>query len=65
MAKVKVLRPFIDVHTKNRHSVDEVFEATPERVDEICAVDPDLIQVIPDEEVVEAPKRKRKKVGEV
>lgn len=65
MARIKVLKPFIDIHTKNRHIVDEVFEETPERVAEICAVDPSLIQVIPDEEVVEAPKRKRKKVGEV
>ena len=64
MARIKVLKPFIDIHTKNRHIVGEVFEATPERVAEICAVDPSLIQVIPDEEVVEAPKRKRKKVGE-
>ena len=65
MARIKVLKPFIDTHTKNRHLVGEVFEATPERVAEICAVDPSLIQVIPDEEVVEAPKRSRKKVGEV
>ena len=64
MAKVKVLRPFIDIHTKNRHGVDEVFEASEERISEICAVDPNLIQIIADEDVVEAPKRKRKKVGE-
>lgn len=65
MVRIKVLRPFIDIHTKNRHGVGEVFEATPERVAEIQSVDPDLIQVLPDEEVVNVPKRSRKKVGEV
>lgn len=65
MARIKVLRPFIDIHTKNRHDVDEVFEATPARVAEIQSVDPNLIQVLPDEEVVNVPKRSRKKVGEV
>lgn len=65
MARIKVLRPFVDIHTKNRHDVDEIFEATPDRVAEIQSVDPDLIQVLPDEEVVNVPKRSRKKVGEV
>ena len=65
MARIKVLRPFIDIHTKNRHGVNEVFEATPERVAEIQSVDPDLIQVLPDEEVVSVPKRSKKKVSEV
>lgn len=65
MAKIKVMMSFIDIHTKNRHPVGEVFEASEERISEICAVDPNLIQVIPESEpVVEAPKRKRKKVGE-
>ena len=64
MARIKVLRPFIDIHTKNRHPVGEVFEANSERIAEICAVDPCLIQIVSDEHVVEAPKRKRKKAGE-
>jgi hypothetical protein len=64
MVKVKVLEPFVDIHTKNRHPVGEVFEATSERIAEICAVDPALIQIVSDETVVEAPKRKRKKAGE-
>lgn len=64
MAKIKVMMSFIDIHTKNRHPVGEVFEATPERIAEIQSVDPNLIQVIPDEEVVDVPKRKKKKVGE-
>lgn len=64
MAKIKVMMSFIDIHTNNRHPVGEVFEATPERVSEIQSVNPDLIQVIPDEDVVEVPKRKKKKVGE-
>ena len=64
MARIKVLMPFIDIHTKNRHGVGEVFEATPERVAEIQSVNPDLIQIMSDEEVVDVPKRKKKKVGE-
>lgn len=64
MAKIKVMMSFIDIHTKNRHPVGEVFEATPERIAEIQSVDPKLIQVIPDEEVVDVSKRKKKKVGE-
>ena len=65
MAKIKVMMAFIDRHTKNRHPVGEVFEATEERISEINAVNPDLIQVIPESEpAVEAPKRKRKKAGE-
>lgn len=64
MAKVKVMMPFTDRHTKEKHSVNEVFEASAERIAEINAVNPNLIQVIPDEAVVEAPKRKRKKAGE-
>ena len=64
MAKIKVMMSFIDIHTKNRHPVGEVFEATPERIAEIQSVDPNLIQVMPDEEVVDVPKRKKKKVGE-
>ena len=64
MAKIKVMMSFIDIHTKNRHPVGEVFEATEERIAEINAVNPNLIQVIPDEPVVEAPKRNRKKEGE-
>jgi hypothetical protein len=63
MAKIKVMMSFIDIHTKNTHPVGEVFEASEERISEIKSVNPDLIQVIP-ESVVEAPKRKRKKVGE-
>ena len=65
MAKVKVMMSFIDVHTMNRHPEGEIFEATPERVAEIQSVNPDLIQVIPeDDPVVDVPKKKRKKVGE-
>lgn len=64
MAKIKVMMPFTDRHTHEKHSVGEVFEASAERIAEISAVNPALIQVVPDEPVVEAPKRKRKKVGE-
>lgn len=65
MAKIKVMMPFTDRHTKEKHSVGEVFEASAERIAEISAVNPALIQVIAEAEpVVEAPKRKRKKVGE-
>lgn len=65
MAKIKVMMPFVDIYTKNRHPVGEVFEATPERIAEICAVDPCLIQVVSESDpVVEAPaKRKKKKVS--
>jgi hypothetical protein len=63
MAKIKVMMSFIDIHSKNLHPVGEVFEASEERISEIKSVSPDLIQVI-SESVVEAPKRKRKKVGE-
>lgn len=65
MAKIKVMMPFVDIYTKNRHPVGEVFEASEERISEIQSVNPDLIQVIPDEVVVDVPKRKRKKVVEV
>jgi hypothetical protein len=64
MAKIKVMMTFIDVHTLNRHPEGEVFEATPERIAEIQSVNPDLIQVIPEEDPVVVPKKKRKKVGE-
>lgn len=74
MAKIKVMIPFIDKHTKNRHPVGEVFEATEERISEIKSVNPELIQVIPEsdpvvepagEPVVTAPKKRtRKKAGE-
>ena len=64
MAKIKVMMTFIDVHTLNRHPEGEVFEATSERIAEIQSVNPDLIQVIPEEDPVVVPKKKRKKVGE-
>lgn len=60
MVKVKVLNSFIDKYTGNNHPVDEVFEATEERIEEIRSVDAKLIEVLPEE----ANKTKRKKAGE-
>ena len=63
MANIKVLKPFTDVHTRQHRYVGEVFEATEERISEINSVDPTLIQVIGEPEVVdETPKKKKKKV---
>ena len=63
MAKVKVMTAFIDRHTKHRHPIGEVFEATEERISEINGVNPNLIQVIDEPAVkVDAPKRTRKQV---
>lgn len=63
MVKVKVMTAFVDRHTKHRHPVGEVFEATEERISEINAVNPKLIQVINESaDKVEAPKRTRKQV---
>ena len=64
MAKIKVLMAFIDIHTKNRHPVGEVFEASEERISEIQSVDPNLIQVIPESETAVNVPKKRKKAGE-
>lgn len=62
MAKVKVLESFKDVHTHALHPVDEVFEATKERIAEIQSVNKGLIEVM---EAEEAPvKKTRKKAGD-
>lgn len=55
MAKVKVLISFIDRHTGNNHPVNEIFEATEERIKEIKSVDSKLIEVLPEDK----PKRKK------
>lgn len=62
MAKIKVMKSFIDIHTNVNHPVGEVLEVTNARMKEIQSVDPALIQVIPD--AVPAKGKGRKKVEE-
>lgn len=62
MAKVKVLESFVDIHTKALHPVDEVFEATEERIAEIRSVNADLIEVLSGDET--PVKKTRKKAGD-
>lgn len=61
MAKVKVLISFIDKNTGKNHPVDEVFEATEERIKEIKSVDSNLIEEIPEEIPEDKPRRKKGK----
>ena len=67
MAKVKVLISFIDKNTGKNHPVNEVFEATEERIKEIKSVDSKLIEVLPEglhednPEVLPEDKPRRKK----
>lgn len=44
--KVKVIKEFIDVHSKKIHKVDEEFECTDERFAEIMKVDKKLVKKI-------------------
>lgn len=43
--KVKVLKPFIDKHTKQFHYVGEVFDVTEGRLEEILAID-NFVEVV-------------------
>lgn len=61
MAKIKVKKEFVDIHTNILHPVGEVFEADEKRIAEILGKDKRLIQVLKDEEPA---KKSRKKVSE-
>ena len=44
--KVKVLKKFLDAHTKKIHEVNDVFEVSEKRLKEIQTVDSGLVEVI-------------------
>lgn len=44
--KVKVMKEFVDKHTKKLHKVDEVMEVTKERLAEIRKVDKSLVKEV-------------------
>ena len=50
--KVKVMKEFVDIHTKELHKVGEVMDVTKERLAEIRKVDKTLVK-----EVKEAVKK--------
>ena len=44
--KVRVMKEFIDIHTKKLHRVDEVMDITKERLAEIRKVDKNLVKEV-------------------
>ena len=53
--KVKVLKSFIDKHTREVHKTNAILNITEERFEEIVSVDKGLVEV-----VAEAPAEKKK-----
>lgn len=55
--KIKVLKKFKDIHTKEIYSPGDVFEADEKRLTEINEVDKTLVEVIEEKEKAAANKK--------
>lgn len=54
--KVKVIKKFIDKHSRKLHKAGEILNITKERFEEIISVDESLVEVVAEE----APAAKKK-----
>lgn len=60
MMKVKVLKSFIDKHTRKVHKTNAILNITEERFEEIVSVDKGLVEVVADEAPAEKKKAAKK-----
>lgn len=58
--KVKVLKKFIDKHTREIHKTNTILNITKERYEEIVSVDKGLVEVVADEAPAEKKKAAKK-----
>ena len=58
--KVKVIKKFIDKHTKEVHKKDDILTIDKKRYEEIARVDEGLVEVIADEAPAEKKKAAKK-----
>ena len=63
--KVKVLKKFIDKHTREVHKVNTILNISKERYEEIISVDEGLIEVLVEETTTEKKKTTKKATKKV